>query len=418
MEFLLMRIFWTSMLVLMMGLPVLGQNSDTTHTNGIKPKIFIDGYNSDFDQVRNEVRFVDYVRDRRQADIYLMVTRLRTGTGREYTLTFSGQKSFTTMNDTLNYYTSDFDSDDIRRDAFINTLKRGLVRYINKTELADKIEITYKGNGDNGKVWDDPWDNWVFRLSLSGNMQGEKYQQSYHIHSSARISRITEEWKIRFELNGSYYEDRYQFDDENLTSSSSSKSISTSVAKSISNHLSLGLYGFAGASTYSNIRLHVGLQPGIEFNIFPYNESTYHEFRFVYTIGYNHYNYIDMTIYNKFKEAILKQQLEAVLEIKQPWGEIDLTLKYSNQVYNFSRDRIEVYGKLFINIFEGFSFDIGGGYSGINDQINLALRDLTIDEVLLKRRQLETQYYYWGSAGFSYTFGSIYNNIVNPRFGN
>jgi len=130
-----MRIFLMGLFVLIMGLPVLGQNSDTTNTNGIKPKIFIDGYHSDFDQVRNEVNFVDYVRDRRQADIYLMVTRRRTGTGREYTLTFNGQKSFSNINDTLYFHAADFDSDEIRRSAFINTLKRGLIRYINKTEL-------------------------------------------------------------------------------------------------------------------------------------------------------------------------------------------------------------------------------------------------------------------------------------------
>ena len=413
-----MRMFWTGLFVLIMGLPVLGQNSDTTNANGIKPKIFIDGYHSDFDQIRKEVNFVDYVRDRRQADIYLMVTRRRTGTGREYTLTFTGQKTFSNIIDTLYCHAADFDSDEIRRSAFINTLKRGLIRYINKTELADKIEIIYKEGDDNGEVWDDPWDNWVFRLRLSGNLKGEKYQESHNIYSSARISRITEEWKIRFDLNASYYEDRYSFDGEDLLSSSSSKSISSSVAQSVSNHLSLGIYGYASASTYSNIRRQVGLQPGIEFNIFPYSESTYHEWRFVYTIGYNHYSYIDMTIYNKFREFVLKQQFESELEIKQPWGEIDLNIKYSNQIENLSRDRIEIRGRLSFNLFEGFSFDVGGGYSGINDQINIPQRELTIDEVLLRRRQLETQYYYWGSIGFSYTFGSIYNNIVNPRFGN
>jgi hypothetical protein len=399
-------------------LTVSAQDSDTTMSNGIKPKIFIDGYHSDFDQVRNEVRFVDYVRDRRQADIYLMVTRLRTGIGRQYTLTFTGEKVFTNINDTLQYYAADFDSDEARRTAFINTMKRGLVRYINKTDLADKIEVRFKENGEKTEEIEDPWDNWVFRLSLGGNLQGEKYQQSYNVRSSARISRITEDWKIRFDLHGSFYEDKYNFEDENLVSSASSKSMTASAARSISNHLSVGLYGNVSTSTYQNIRLRIGLTPGIEFNIFPYSESTYREFRFIYSIGYNHYRYIDMTIYNKFREAILEQEIESVLEIKQSWGEIDLRIKYKNQVYKLSRDRIELRGKLSFNIFEGFSFDIGGGYSGINDQINIPQRDLTIDEVLLRRRQLETQYYFWGFIGFSYTFGSIYNNVVNPRFGN
>jgi hypothetical protein len=398
------------------GSSVSGQSSDMRNINGIKPKIFIDGYSSDFDQVRKEVNFVNYVRDRHLADIYLMVTGLRTGIGYEITLTFTGQKSFSNINDTLNYQIADIDSDDLKRSAFINTLKRGLIRYINKTELADKVEITYKDNGDNGIIWDDPWDNWVFQFSLSGSMQGEKSQQSYNLSSSARITRITEDWKIKINLHSNYSEDRYSFNGEDLVSSASSKSINFFTANSVNNHLSLGLNGSASTSTYSNIRLQAGLRPAIEYNIFPYSESTYHKFLFVYSIGYDHINYIDMTIYNKFREAILSQKLESRLKINRAWGEIDLNVKYSNHIYNLSRDRIEVKGRLSINLFEGFSFDIGGGYSGINDQINLPQRDLTIDEILLRRRQLETQYYYWSSVGFSYTFGSIYNNIVNPRF--
>jgi hypothetical protein len=54
----------------------------------------------------------------------------------------------------------------------------------------------------------------------------------------------------------------------------------------------------------------------------------------------------------------------------------------------------------------------------IHDQINLVKQDLTYDEILLQRKEIATQYEYYLSFGLSYTFGSIYNNVVNPRFGN
>lgn len=60
----------------------------------------------------------------------------------------------------------------------------------------------------------------------------------------------------------------------------------------------------------------------------------------------------------------------------------------------------------------------GGGASLIHDQLNLVKQDLTTDEILLQRKELATQYQFFTSFGFSYTFGSIYNNVVNPRFGN
>jgi hypothetical protein len=37
------------------------------------------------------------------------------------------------------------------------------------------------------------------------------------------------------------------------------------------------------------------------------------------------------------------------------------------------------------------------------------------EEVLVRRRQLATNYLYFAEFGISYSFGSIFNNIVNPR---
>jgi hypothetical protein len=41
-----------------------------------------------------------------------------------------------------------------------------------------------------------------------------------------------------------------------------------------------------------------------------------------------------------------------------------------------------------------------------------------MQDILLQRKQMATQYEYFTGFGFTYTFGSIYNNVVNPRFGN
>ena len=51
------------------------------------------------------------------------------------------------------------------------------------------------------------------------------------------------------------------------------------------------------------------------------------------------------------------------------------------------------------------------------DQINLPKGDADLEEVLLRRRQLETNYEASVSFGFRYRFGSVLNNVVNPRFG-
>jgi hypothetical protein len=60
--------------------------------------------------------------------------------------------------------------------------------------------------------------------------------------------------------------------------------------------------------------------------------------------------------------------------------------------------------------------NVNANYSRIRDQLALQAEGLSDDEVLLQLRQLQTGFRYSVSMGLSYRFGSILNNIVNPRF--
>ena len=55
--------------------------------------------------------------------------------------------------------------------------------------------------------------------------------------------------------------------------------------------------------------------------------------------------------------------------------------------------------------------------SRIRDQLSLPARGATDEEVLLRLRRLESSYEYSVSLSLTYTFGSIFSSIVNPRFG-
>ena len=67
-------------------------------------------------------------------------------------------------------------------------------------------------------------------------------------------------------------------------------------------------------------------------------------------------------------------------------------------------------------ITRGLSITVGGGASLIHDQINIAKTAATEEEILTKQKEMETNYSYNINFGITYTFGSIYNNVVNPRF--
>ncbi len=69
-----------------------------------------------------------------------------------------------------------------------------------------------------------------------------------------------------------------------------------------------------------------------------------------------------------------------------------------------------------MRLFRGFSLGGGAGYEWIHNQVYLPRGEQDAVDVLLRRRALLTGFQYYTRVGVSYTFGSIFNNVVNPRF--
>ncbi len=66
---------------------------------------------------------------------------------------------------------------------------------------------------------------------------------------------------------------------------------------------------------------------------------------------------------------------------------------------------------------KGLSLNIDASYDRIRDQLGLPKGERTLEEILLRRKEMATDYSYFLSVGLSYTFGSIYSNVVNQSFG-
>ena len=381
------------------------------------PKIFIDSDRIDLDYVRREVNFVNYVTDRKLADIYILVTKKLTGSrGREYTLTYIGHNVYKGVQDTLVFYTESNDTEDIVRSKFVKTLKVGLFPYMMSTPLINQFNLKFMG-GKEVNIIRDKWNYWVFKVAIRGGFSGEEYVNSFHVNGDVDADRITEEWKIRLNVGYNYDEDNYTFDDtEPYLSNSRSWNMRSLIVKSLTDHWSLGGYLSTYSSTYRNIDLSYKITPAIEFNFFPYNESTYRELRLNYSIGSVYQYYNELTIYDKMEEGLFRHSLELNTEVKQPWGDIEFSTVYSSYLNDLSKNRIRVYMDVSLNLVKGFALNITGGYSMIHDQISLPAENLDLEDILLRRSELATQYNYWFRYGISYTFGSIYNNIVNPRF--
>lgn len=370
------------------------------------------------DYVRKEIPYVNYVRDIKDAGLYIISTTQMTGSGgREFTYFFIGQNENEGMRDTLKFTSNPDETSELIRENEVRTLKLGLIRYVARTPLARFLKISFSEPLAE-TVTTDKWNSWVFKTSVSGYASGEKSYRSSYLNGSFSANRVTEKLKSSLSVRYSYSADEFQVDDELITSEYNSKSISGLLVGSLTDHWSVGGSMYAGASRYNNSDLSFNIQPGIEYNVFPYSESTRRQLRITYNLGLGYENYIDTTIYNKVKENLFSQYLTVNYEIIQKWGSADLSLGYSNYLHDWSKNNISLNAYLDLRIAKGLSLNFGGGGAIVHDQLGLVKGGATQQEVLLRLRELETQFEYFTSFGLTYTFGSIYNNVVNPRFGN
>jgi len=370
------------------------------------------------DYIRKEIPYVNYVRDIKDAGVYIISTSQNTGSGgREFTYFLFGQNENEGMRDTISFVSSPDETQDERRIKEVRTLKMGLMRYVAKTPLADYMKISFT-EPLSETVSSDKWDSWVFRTSLNGWLNGQQSYKATNLFGNFNASRVTEKWKINLRARYNYGIDKFKIEDELISSENNSKSVNALIVKSISDHWSYGGTANAGSSSYNNQKFSATFMPGIEYDVFPYSESTRRQLRLLYTIGYGYVNYMDTTIYNLTKEGHFMHSLSAAYEVVQKWGSIDVSLNYSNYLHDWSKNNLSLNGFLDLRIAKGLSVNFGGGASLIHDQLGLVKGGATAEEVLLQRKELATQFEYFTSFGFSYTFGSIYNNVVNPRFGN
>ncbi|MEX2270693.1 MAG: hypothetical protein WD690_04450 [Vicinamibacterales bacterium] len=386
-------------------------------------RVFLDcQYECDFDFLRTNVGFVDWVRDRQASDIHLLVTTQTTGGGGwNWTLKFIGAGALAGVDETLTFATASTDTSDARRKELARVVRLGLTRYAVRSGRIDSLDVTFKppaaAAGD-AAPQKDPWNFWVFSASANGNLNGERSSKGRSFRVNLSANRVTENWKINLSTNDNNSQSTFELSDtESVKSISRNWGVNSLVVKSLGPKWSAGLRTNLSGSTFSNHDYVLRVMPGIEFDVFPYAESTRRSWTFLYSAGLARYNYEEVTIFDKLEETVPEHSIGTELGLRQPWGSAGASMSFSQHLNNLDRNKLSLFGHADVRLFKGFSFNIFGDYSRIRDQINLRKGDATVDEVLLRQRQLFTGYRYYVSFGISYRFGSIFNNVVNPRFG-
>lgn len=395
------------------------------------PNVFFDcqTYLCDYDHTRREIPYVNWVRDRQDAEIHVLITALQTGGGGwEFTVEFIGLERFANLRDTLRYTSRNTDTQDEIRNGLTRIVRLGLVPFLTATSVADRLDVTYAPLAEAAATVaataeDDPWNFWTFELSANGFGNGESQQRFFDGGASVEANRTTDALKLNFDLSG--FGSRQEFDvvdtalglDTTYVSTQTSYRFDALAAMSLADHWSAGLRANMSRSSRLNQDLAIRAGPAIEYNLYPYDESTRRQITFEYSVGIAAFNYNELTVYDRLSEVHPTHTLRIGTRVTQPWGSVNLSLTGTQFLHDLAKHNVGLFGSVRIRIFRGLSFNVGGSISRIKDQLYISQVGLTPAEVLLEIRNRQTDFRYFGSVGLSFRFGSKFANVVNTRLG-
>jgi hypothetical protein len=395
-------------LIFFVFVQIFGQNQ--------KIKVFL-SCRCDDDFLKQNTLFFDYVRDMSLSDIEVFVFEITNASGgRNYTFNFNGKNNFINKENKINTVIPQNISLNKSREILLNTYKLGMASFLSNTDYQNEIDVNFtneKTITDQKKI--DTWKNWVFEVFGSFNLENEQSINEEEFNLGFDIDRVTDIWRLRsdFELDRSVK--FFSGGEQNYSSERERIYFSGSLVRSISNHFSTGFFSSYTKDTFRNLNSQIYISPALEYNFIPYNQVLTREVTLAYKLGYNIYNYIEETIYEFEDQKIFNHSLTLNLRFREKWGSIYSYLVASQFLDLPEQNRLTLNNSINLRIVRGLSLRISAYFRFIRDQISLPKGEASVEDLLLRQRQISTNYQNRISMGLSYTFGSIFNNIVNNR---
>ena len=402
---------------------------------GDRPSVFLDcaARNCNQTYFRTELPWINWARQPQDADVHLIMTSQTTGAGgSEYRLDYIGTGD-SEYEHQLRFQASPTNTQRETLDGITRTIGIGVLHFatlngfftdaIDFLEISEMLEIESEefDPGERlvtGEEVEDPWNFWVFRLGGNTEVNGEQTRQTTQIRGNASASRVTRTWKMSF--RGNFNINRREIDlpdNGTFTDERTDWGISELVVYSLADRWSIGVEGEVRRLTRVNQRFRWEITPALEYSFFPYEEATRRAFTLFYKIGPAYREYLEVTVYGWVAETRWEESLEIEFSQRQPWGDASVGITGSHFLYNTDLYAINLDGDISFRVFRGLNLNAEGGVGWVNDQIYLAAGGATDAEALLNLRQRAQDFNYEFQVGFSFQFGSVYNNVVNNRFG-
>jgi hypothetical protein len=419
--------FW-AVLIAVLGGPVEAQEA------GIAvPRLFFEcrGPECDSTYYRTEIPWVIWVRDQQDADVHVIMTSQTTGSGgREYLLDFMGREVNESYEAQSRYQSLPTDTQRERLDGVALSLSLGLATFATEAGFRNVVAVAglglAGGNATDAAAQlgvvaadqvEDAWNLWVFRINASGNYNSESSQERRELRTSMNASRVTPTWRQNY--SGSYNNRRQEFELSNgvrFVDNRHDWSFSARIVYALAEHWSIGVRSNGGRNTRNNQMRWGQVNPAFEYSFFPYEEETRRSLTAFYEIGPVYRDYFERTLLGKDSELRGEQALTFDFSQRQPWGNASVNLSGSAYLHDRTQNNVSLRGRLSFRITRGLDLNVGASYSRVRDQVFLPGGDLTDEERLLELQTQQTDFEKSLNFGFSYQFGSIFNNVVNNRF--
>ena len=392
-----------------------------------RPNVFLDcqGPNCNDQYYRTEISWVNWVRDPADSHVHVIVSSQGTGAGgREYQLDFIGRERWEEYRDQVSYQSLSTDTERESLDGITQTLGVGIARFAGSAGFRGIVRL----QGDEAAAPDpargvvdpqqvsDPWNLWVFRFGAGGNLDGEDTQSESRFNGNFNASRITPNWKVSYGGFVSFQRSEHELSSGRSVNTQTDWNVNALVVSSVASNWSGGINFRVARMPRFNQDFTLELRPAAEYSFFPYEEATRRALTAFYQIGPTYRNYQTQTVYGQTEETRIEQSLELEFSQRQPWGDASVSASASHFMHDFTKNRLALNGDLSFRIFRGFSVNTNAQIEWLNDQLYISNEGETDEEILLDLRQQATGFSYGLNLGFSYQFGSIFNNVVNNRF--
>jgi len=399
-------------ILLLAILVFLNFNSYAQSSNG-NLKVYFDCDDCNISYLKRNLDSINFAREAKVAEVHVMVTDRSTGGGGDrYYFHFIGRGDFEDINFELTYTSSPTQTELEVDDEMRVLIKSGLKPFIytknsfeNLAEKNKKKLITPEEN----------WNYWVFQIGSRIEYKEEASRNEIDIESEIDIDRITEELRIRFDFDHELEENKIDRKEGAFFSSLNRSNVKLSVVKSLGPKFSTGIFTEAWDNSVRNINIGYLAEAAIEYNFFPYKLSHVKQLTVSYSVGPRYFNYIDTTLFNQKRELLTGHRLAIQYDQVQPWGSIRSRIEGFHYFQDINMNSMEFEVDFYIRIAKGLFVNFNTEAELIHDQIYLPKGDASLEEILLERKALATDFEFEISVGFSYVFGATSNNIVNTR---